>query len=78
MDEAKNKFRGEFRKVDISSVRPNDWNPKEKIEDNEENMARYEEIKTNIAKKSLYLPIIVRTYQDGYQIVDGYHRWRGL
>lgn len=70
-----NKFTGTFDKVDINKVKPNDWNPKESIEDNAENRDRYEQIKSNIAKKSLYLPIIVRVYQDGFQIVDGYHRW---
>lgn len=76
MDEVKNKFKGEFRKVDINKVKPNDWNPKESIDENEENKRRYEEIKNNIAKKGMYLPIIVRTYQDEYQIIDGFHRWK--
>lgn len=75
MEEIKNKFRGEFRRVDINKVRPNNWNPKESIEVNSDNKERYEQIKANIVKKGMYLPIIVRTIGDTYEIIDGYHRW---
>jgi len=70
-----NKFKGVFSKVDIEIVAPNEWNPKENINDNSFNMERYLEIKSNIEKKSLYLPIIVRKVKDKYEIIDGYHRW---
>lgn len=70
-----NKFKGVFKKVDINKIYPNDWNPKDNIEENKENKKQFEKIKENIKNKSLYLPIIVRTYKDGWQIVDGYHRW---
>lgn len=70
-----NKFTGTFNKIDINKIKPNDWNPKEKKEDNLENELRYQQIKTNIANKSLYFPIIVRSLGDVYEIVDGYHRW---
>jgi len=76
MDKIKNKFRGVFKTVKIDEIKPNLWNPKEKIEENENNKKRYLEIKANIEKKSLYLPIVVREIDNFYEIIDGYHRWR--
>lgn len=70
-----NKFRGELKKVDINKVYPNDWNPKQKLEENHFNQQKYQKIKKNIELKALYAPILTRTYKDGWQIIDGYHRW---
>jgi len=73
-----NKFTGESAKVAIDSVVPNDWNPKDKIEENEYNRRKYEEVKKSLEKKTQYQPILVREHGKGYQIIDGYHRWRAL
>lgn len=63
--------------VNIESVKPNTWNPKESIEDNAENKQRYEEIKTEIEKKGLFEAITVRELsKDNYEILDGFHRWK--
>ena len=61
--------------VKIDLIVPNTWNPKESIQDNEENKARYEEIKTEINKKGLFEAITVRELGDKYEILDGFHRW---
>jgi len=73
----KNEFRGKFEIVDIGRVKPNSWNPKEPIDQNSTNKSKFEEIKENISKKKLYLPIIVRELQESqeYEIIDGYHRF---
>lgn len=63
--------------VDIKKVEANDWNPKEKLEDNPENKERYEEILQEVDDKGLFEAITVRELgKDRYQILDGYHRWR--
>lgn len=70
-----NKIIGKDEVVDISKVKPNTWNPKESIEESSENRLRYEEIKREIEKKGLFEAITVRETKDGYEILDGYHRW---
>ena len=62
--------------VKIDQVVPNTWNPKESIEDSEENREHYEEIKEEINKKGLFEAITVREIvKDSYEILDGFHRW---
>ena len=77
-------FKGEPKIVDIERIQPNDWNPKDSIEESDFNRTKFEEIKLNLQKKKQYMPILVRQLSDDekkdnpsidYQIVDGYHRW---
>jgi ParB/RepB/Spo0J family partition protein len=70
-----NRIVGEDKIVNIDLIIPNTWNPKESIEENTENKEHYEEIKNEIEKKGLFEAITVREYKDGYEILDGFHRW---
>lgn len=70
-----NKIVGKDKIVDIDLIIPNTWNPKEPIEESEENKEHYEEIKKEIEKKGLFEAITVRELGDKYEILDGYHRW---
>lgn len=72
----KNRILGKDMVVDIGRVYPNDWNPKDNIEESTDNKEYYEAIKEEIEKKGLFEAITVRTTGEGYQILDGYHRWR--
>lgn len=55
--------------VDIDSVRPNSWNPKD--EDTDE----FKKVVSSIATNGLRLPIVVRE-NNGFEIIDGEQRWR--
>ena len=55
-----NNIKGKDEIVDIGKVLPNTWNPKESIEESEENKKKYEEIKEEIRKKGLFEAITVR------------------
>lgn len=70
-----NNIKGEDLIVDINKVQPNSWNPKESIDKSAENKEYYEEIKTEIEKKGLFEAITVREFNEGYEILDGFHRW---
>jgi hypothetical protein len=70
-----NEIKGRDIIVNIDKVKANTWNPKESIEENEENKEKYEEIKKEIEKKGLFEAITVRELGDKYEILDGYHRW---
>jgi ParB-like chromosome segregation protein Spo0J len=70
-----NKIIGKDLTIDIGKVKPNTWNPKESIEESMENKKKYEEIKREVEKKGLFEAITVREVKDGYEILDGYHRW---
>lgn len=58
-----------IKKVDISEVVINDWNPKD------DNTPEYEEIKRSIALNGYAQPILTRKVGDKYQIVDGQNRY---
>lgn len=70
-----NKIIGKDIIVDINKVQPNTWNPKEGIDESTENKKHYEEIREEIKKKGLFEAITVRELKEGYEILDGYHRW---
>jgi hypothetical protein len=57
--------------VNINTVRPNTWNPK--AEDTDE----YRRIVESLRQNGQRLPIVVREL-DGYEIIDGEQRWRGM
>jgi len=64
------KIRVEIKNVPIQSIKPNPWNPNKQSEHVFE-----KEIKS--IKKFGYLdPILVRKKKDGYEIIDGEHRWK--
>lgn len=70
-------FRVNTSEVDIDLVIPNNWNPKDKLDENPVNNERYQQIKKGIQEHGLMMPVTVRTV-DGlttYEIIDGYHRW---
>jgi ParB/RepB/Spo0J family partition protein len=62
--------------VDIILVKPNSYNPKLSIEDSEENKRKYEQIKAGIVEFGMNSPIDVREVDGGYEIIDGFHRWK--
>jgi ParB-like chromosome segregation protein Spo0J len=70
------KIVGKDELVDIGLVKPNSWNPKDRIEESEEVRRMYESIRDEIEKKGLFEAITVRKIEGGYEILDGYHRWR--
>lgn len=55
--------------VDIDSVRPNTWNPKDL--DTED----FKKVLSSVQTNGLRLPIVVRE-NGGYEILDGEQRWR--
>lgn len=62
-----------LRKVAISEVRENDWNPKNP------NSPEYEKVKRSIEINGLTQPIFVRENDNGetkYEVLDGAHRFR--
>ena len=58
------------KRVRIDSIRPNPWNPNKQ---SEEVFRRQIE---SIRRYGLLLPILVRKMDDGYEIIDGEHRYR--
>jgi hypothetical protein len=56
----------------ISSVEPNPWNP------NKQNERQYQAEIESIVQNGFIAPILVRKFEDTYQIVDGEHRWKAL
>ena len=56
--------------VPIDSVEPNPWNP------NEQSPFIHEKTIISVLEKGMVDAVKVRELADGYQIVDGEHRWR--
>lgn len=56
-------------KVDINKVHPNSWNPKEP------NTKEYENVKKSLEINGYAQPILVREDGDGFEIIDGQHRF---
>lgn len=62
-----------LKKVKISEVRPNDWNPKDPHD------PEYAKVLESVELNGLTQPIFVRENDNGgtkYEILDGFHRWR--
>jgi len=55
--------------IKIDLIAPNDWNPNIIQED------ILAKLRAEIRQKGLTQPITVRSSGNGYEIVDGYHRW---
>ena len=56
--------------VDINKIFPNVWNP------NEQSTFVYEKERNSIRTHGFIDPILVREIAEGYEIIDGEHRWR--
>ena len=56
-------------KVDIDKVHPNSWNPKEP------NTKEYENVKKSLEINGYAQPILVIEDGDGFEIIDGQHRF---
>lgn len=56
--------------IELNKIIPNDYNPNMVPED------IMVKLRAEIAHKGLCEPILVRSRGDGYEIVDGEHRWR--
>jgi ParB/RepB/Spo0J family partition protein len=70
-------LKGEVKRVNIEEVFPNTFNPKVSIEESKENAEKFESIKAGIVKWGMFEAIVVRRVNGHYEIIDGYHRWRG-
>ena len=55
--------------IELNKITPNASNPNVVSED------ILAKLRAEISQKGLCVPIIVRRRGDGYEIVDGYHRW---
>jgi ParB family chromosome partitioning protein len=55
--------------IELNKIKPNDYNPNVVPED------ILAKLRAEIGQKGLTQPIIVRSRDNGYVIVDGYHRW---
>lgn len=64
------KFTTKKLEVDINTLAPNAWNP------NKQNDAIFDAAKESIKKYGFIQPILVREKDQGYEIIDGEHRWR--
>lgn len=69
------KIRGEYKVVKIDQVKPNTWNPKDDITENEANRLQFEMLGETISRDGFIDPILVRSVEDGYEIIDGKHRY---
>lgn len=67
------------RVVPIKHLKPNTWNPKKAIEDDQENLRQFEDTKRSLLINGQIDPIIVREIgKDKFEIVNGYHRHRAM
>lgn len=56
--------------IELNRIKPNNYNPNVMSED------ILAKLRAEIAHKGVCVPIIVRNRGEGYEIVDGEHRWR--
>ena len=69
-------FKLNIQTIAIELIVPNNWNPKDSIEENEVNNQQYLQIKKGMEKFGYLSPILVREIEGGkYEIIDGFHRW---
>lgn len=62
---------GGIRLIDVGAIRPNPDQPRRHFDE-----TALEELAASLKARGLIQPIIVRTRDDGYQIVAGERRWR--
>lgn len=65
-------FETETLSVPILEVYPNKWNP------NTQSPEVFEKLKNAITKYGFLHPILVRKIKNGYEIIDGYHRFKAM
>lgn len=58
--------------LSLDQVQPNPWNP------NKQTDRQFEAEKESILANGFISPILVRPLDDGYEIIDGEHRWKAL
>lgn len=72
MEEIKEDFKFQPERiqiVDIDSIRPNTWNPKD------EDTKEFARVVASIQKNGLRMPVVVRE-NEGFEIIDGEQRWK--
>lgn len=62
----------DVRHIPVEEVKPNPDNPNEMSEGD------YATLKTEIRDHGYTQPILVRPVENGYQLIDGEHRWRAV
>ncbi len=62
---------GPFFYCDIDSIRPNPYQPRRRISDQE-----LKGLSSSIKEKGIIQPLVVRPVSDGYELIVGERRWR--
>ena len=62
------KYKTESKTISIDYLQPNTWNP------NKMDKKTYQAEKESIEQYGVIAPIIVRPFQEGFEVVDGEHR----
>lgn len=62
----------DVRHIPVEEVKPNPDNP------NEMSAADYDALKAEIRDHGYTQPVLVRPLENGYQLIDGEHRWRAV
>lgn len=61
----------------LDQIVPNTYNPKDKVEDNAENLRQYKRIKKSLSQVGQIEAILVREVEGGkYEIINGFHRFK--
>lgn len=61
--------------VDINLLSPNKYNPKLDYNSTPELQREFERIKKSLIDHGQIDPVIVRKIENGYEIIDGFHRY---
>ncbi len=59
------------REIEVGRIRPNPLQPRKNFDDN-----ALSELTASIAERGVLQPILVRTVDDGFEIIAGERRWR--
>jgi len=59
--------------IKVSSIKPNALQPRKKF-----NNEKLEELKNSIREKGIIQPVVVRTAEDGYELIAGERRFRAV
>jgi hypothetical protein len=66
----KTQIKDKISRVSVDKIFPNPWNP------NKQSDFVYEKERNSIRKFGFLDPVLVRSIPEGYEIIDGEHRWR--
>ena len=69
MDSGSSQNKIDFRWIETASLRPNPWNPNRMSPETAAKLA------SEIRRKGIILPLVVRPIENYFQIIDGEHRW---